>query len=347
MPEDLTALKQELVALARAMGAIDARVASKEMLAGPPSADPEYVLPGARSVISFAIPLPTDFIPDYLGKVTRDVFKGVMYRNYLLSGAISSALTAGLQKAGYMAESLSPNGNYRPRFEGQAPGSMYPDFSHRYAAVASGIGAFGWSGNVLVKGHWSAVFLGSALTEAELPPDAPLEESLCDNCKICTQVCPLEFVQKKETQTVSLGGREYTYSARSHHQRCGLACGGFNGRSRDRKWSSWATLDYEFPEKDEELLPQFVRAFQDKNARYMLPQVGREENGQPSPWAIAAAQRQTGILYRSREDTNPTCCHCLLVCSGPIETRRSLMKLLHSSGVVIRDENGVERTIHP
>lgn len=347
MPEGLAALKNELVQLARAMGALDARVASKEMLAGPPSSDPEYILPGSRSVISFAVPVGTDFIPDYFGKVTRDVFKEIMYRKYLLVGAISSALAAGLQKAGFMAESLSPNGAYRPRPEGQAPGFMVPDFSHRYAAVASGIGTFGWSGNVLVKDHWAAVFLGSTVTEAELPPDAPLEESLCDKCKICTQVCPLEFVKKTEAQTVNLGGREYTYSARSNHMRCGLACGGFNGRSRDRKWSSWATLDYEFPERDEQLLQQFARAFQDKNAKYMYCQVGRDENGQPSAWGMASARRMTGILYRSHKDTNPTCCHCLLVCSGPVETRRRLMELLHHSGVVVRSEDGTERAVRP
>lgn len=75
-------LKRELVNRALSMGAVGARVATPEMLQGPPSADPTYVLPEARSVISFAVPLETDFVSDYLGKVTRMEFKRVVYEKY-------------------------------------------------------------------------------------------------------------------------------------------------------------------------------------------------------------------------------------------------------------------------
>jgi epoxyqueuosine reductase QueG len=238
---DLHFLKEELRDLAGSMGAVDARVATKEMLEGPPSGDPTYVFPDARAIVAFAVPLGKDYIEDYLGKKTRMVFKKVLYEKYLQVSAVGDALSGKLKKSGFRAENVSPNAVFRSNEEGsQGPSFLVPDFSHRYAAVASGLGTFGWSGNVLVKEHWSNVFLGSVITEAALPPDRPLDEPLCDGCRICTQVCPLEFIQSNNSQTVTLGGRQYEYNAKGNHMRCGLACGGFNGRSRDGKWSSWS-----------------------------------------------------------------------------------------------------------
>ncbi|UCD58659.1 MAG: epoxyqueuosine reductase [Candidatus Hydrogenedentota bacterium] len=338
-------LKKELVDLAVSMGAVGARVADLETLEKPPSADPTYVLPGAQSVIAFAVPLGTDFIPDYLGKVTRMVFRRVMYEKYQLIGAIGEAMVVCLQEKGFQAVSPSPNGVYRS--EVSKRGFMVPDFSLRYAAVASGLGTFGWSGNVLVEGHWSTVFLGAAVTDAVLPPDAPLDKSLCDDCRICAGVCPLEFIKGKESQTVSLGGRKYSYNAKGNHARCGLACSGLSGVTRDGKWSSWATLRYEFPEDDSELVPQFMRALNDPASAYIRGHIGFSSAGGRAEWAIEAQETKKGVLLRSLEDTNPTCCHCVLVCSGPLDRRRELMKLLHSSGVVVRLEDGTEKAIKP
>ena len=46
-----------------------------------------------------------------------------------------------------------------------------------------------------------------------------------------------------------------------------------------------------------------------------------------------------GVLRRRQIDTNPTCCNCLLVCSGPREWREKLAKLLHISGRVVWEDN--------
>ena len=294
--EGLFSIKEEICELAKSIGAVDARVASKEMLEGPPSSDPTYVFPDARSVISFAVPLGTDYIDDYLGKVTRMVFKRVLYEKYLLVGAVANALVGLLQQKGLRAESVSPNAVFRSNEEGgRGPSFLVPDFSHRYAAVASGLGTFGWSGNVMVEGHWSNVFLGSVITEAELPPDRPLDESLCDGCRICTRVCPLEFIQAKESQTVILGGRQYEYNAKGNHMRCGLACGGFNGRSRDGRWSSWSPLDYGFPETDGDVLAQFGRALKDPAAEPAIRATGYDlATGKRAQWVYAAENRKKG-----------------------------------------------------
>ncbi|MBW2286113.1 MAG: hypothetical protein JRF65_16130 [Deltaproteobacteria bacterium] len=46
MLNDSRSLKNELVEQAGSMEAIDAKIAGREMMAGPPSADQEHVLPG-------------------------------------------------------------------------------------------------------------------------------------------------------------------------------------------------------------------------------------------------------------------------------------------------------------
>lgn len=150
MSDKMVSLKRELVGLAISRGAVRTRVANLEMLKGPPSADPTYVLAEAQSVIAFAVPLGKEWIPDYLRKVTRMVFKRVMYEKYQLIGAIGQEIIEHLQKRGFRAVSPSPNGVYRP--EVSEPGFAVPDFSHRYAALASGLGTLGWSGNVLIRG---------------------------------------------------------------------------------------------------------------------------------------------------------------------------------------------------
>ena len=52
-------------------------------------------------------------------------------------------------------------------------------------------------------------------------------------------------------------------------------------------------------------------------------------------------------LFYSCARANPTCCHCTLVCSGPREERAKLIELIHSSGVVIRLEDGTEKAVKP
>lgn len=318
--------KEELTVLALDSGAIRARVTTKERLEGPPSADPTSVLPGTRSVVSYAVSLGRDFIPDYFGKVTRGVFKRVMFDSYQLVGTIGRELVGYLEARGFKAFSPSPNGIYR---QGSTLSHLLPDFSHRYAALASGLGAQGWSGNVLVPGYWSAVYLGSVLTDAELEPDEPLDEELCDKCKLCTLVCPNRFFSARESQTVTLGGREYTCSKKGNHIRCAISCGSLAGLSHDGKWSTWALGTVRLPEEDDTLREIWAQELANPDNEYIIGHL-RPKN--PEPW------RGPGVLTRSFEDTQPTCNNCMLLCSGPKEWRQKLVKLLHSSGrVVLRD----------
>ena len=331
-------LEVEIKSAALKEGAIRVGIARREAFSqAPPSADMGYEKPWANAVVSFAVPLGTHWIKDFLGKVTRLEFKRVLFENYHKVYRIGALIEERLKKAGFEAHNIVPNGLYRPdhTFEKTVPDpDLKPPLSLRYMAVGAGVGTFGWSGNVMVPRAWSNVYLGGVLTDALLSPDSLLEEKLCDNCRICTQVCPMGFMDPKEKTTVMIGGREYIYNKKRGDYRCFIGCGGYTGISRDGKWSSWSTGKTALPD-DDSLLPGVYARLRDDPANMM------------------AAKNTTfgskGVLDRSLENTNPTCAHCSTVCSGPLELRRELMNLLFASGIVEKDKNGrevVKKTKH-
>lgn len=324
-------LEAEVKSLALHEGALRAGIARREdFTEAPPSADMGYVAPWARSVVSFAVPLGKDWIQDYFGKITRMAFKRVVFDFYHKAYAIGSAIETCLRKAGFKTLNIIPNGQYRPdhTFEKDAPDpDLKPPLSLRYMAVGAGVGILGWSGNVLVPGAWSNVFLGGVLTDAQLKPDPPLEENPCDNCRICARVCPTGFIDLKEKTGVRIGGRDYAYNRKRGDYRCLIGCGGYTGMSPDGKWSSWSTGRTVLPE-DDSLLPGFFAELRKDPANAMA--VKNQKFG------------SRGVLDRSFEDTYPTCANCSTVCSGPRDHRERLMELLFHSGIVERDSQGRE-----
>jgi len=324
-------LEKELKSLAIKEGAIRAGIARRDaFLEAPLSADMTYIQPWAQSVVSFALPLGTGWVRDFLGKVTRMEFKKVLFHSYQKVYQIGTAIEEYLRKAGYRAHNIIPNGQYRPdhSFEKPVPDpDLKPPLSLRYMVVGAGVGTFGWSGNVMVPEAWSNVYLGAVLTDAALSPDRPLDEKLCDGCRACVRVCPMGFMDMKERVSVKIAGQEHIYNRKRGDYRCFIGCGGYTGISREGNWSSWSTGRTVLPE-DDSLLP------------------GLYAQLRSDPANIMAAKNTTfgtrGVLDRSLEDTNPTCANCSTVCSGPREHRQALMDLLFSSGIVEKDSRGRE-----
>jgi len=56
-----------------------------------------------------------------------------------------------LKERGYDSKAVISNNNYKKEIKNWKA-TMPPRLSHRYIAVASGVGSFGWSGNVGIKG---------------------------------------------------------------------------------------------------------------------------------------------------------------------------------------------------
>jgi epoxyqueuosine reductase QueG len=154
-------------------GALAVGIATTETLAGgPPSADITYRMEGARSAVSFALPLDRDRIRAFLAKQDRFGHEEDNIRTNLRSRDLSWELAEMLKKEGHRAKGTAANMKYRQDEEGWQL-ALHPDISHRYMAVRSGTGSFGWSGNVGIVGPGTAIILGTTVPAAALIPPAP------------------------------------------------------------------------------------------------------------------------------------------------------------------------------
>jgi NAD-dependent dihydropyrimidine dehydrogenase PreA subunit len=221
-----------------------------------------------------------------------------------------------LRHEGFQAVPLSPNGVYESG--SSVVKGLIPPFSHRYAAVAAGLGAIGWSGNVMTPEYGSRVYLSSVITDAELEPDRPLDENPCDHCNICLKACPGVFMSWKESVSFTLGGRLITHAKKGVHARSAIPeDNGELVRVLARLANEHTQRSAENPE-----LPNFIRLSMD-----------------------VPGYDQPGILGRSRHDTLTTCGNCAIVCFEMLQKRAKALKLLLHSSVVVEDGEGRVRVV--
>ncbi len=323
-------LETEIKSMARENGAALVGIGSRERLAGaPPSVDPDYVLPSTRSIISIAIPMDRRRIRDFLSKKEWLVHGADRKNIYQKLYTITDRLTDFLKEKGFEARGVEANNIYRPEPGGTDAINrveMVPDFSHRYAAVACGLGQLGWSGNLMTPQFGAAVYLASILTSVELEADPLLEENPCDKCKLCTTACPVEMISTKESVSVTIAGREYSHGKKENNARCIIGCGGYHGLGLNKRWSTWSPfrVDYPLPDNEAELIAQSrqVRA------------------ADPDKQGSRAFLTQRDKCFDPKEVYIDTCGNCQLVCWEKHEDREENRRLLHNSGVVTLTPEG-------
>lgn len=204
----------------------------------------------AKSAVCVALAFDQNLIDPYFKKEGIKSLEINTVRTTILADGITLEIANFLQQSGYKAVPQAANFVYRRDTEDWLL-NMHPPISHRYLAVSSGIGHFGYSGNIITKEYGSAIVLVSVVTDAELIPtdSLPEEENYCDECKLCLSLCLSEYVDPVEKVTVIIGGKKFSYGKRRDNSRCLLVCMGLTGLDASGKWSTWSPGRFKIPKK--------------------------------------------------------------------------------------------------
>lgn len=87
-----------------------------------------------------------------------------------------------------------------------------PIMCHRTAAVAAGLGEFGWSKVFLSKRFGPLQRFGIVMTDADWPSDPLVTERVCDGCKACVRGCPSGAISRDTAVTLTIGGQTFTHA---------------------------------------------------------------------------------------------------------------------------------------
>jgi len=164
----------------------------------PEDAHPQYYMPQAESVIVLGAAMPRS-INDIFGTFEEPhktagpyMWYGYGYLNWFLS-SVAYRTAKFLQKRGYAALPFPPTwplASYRKAdllFRGDP--KFVSDLSSRHAAVAAGLGEFGWSGLVLTPQFGPRQRFVTIVTDAPFEP-SPMYDGppLCDR-ELCKDLC--------------------------------------------------------------------------------------------------------------------------------------------------------------
>jgi epoxyqueuosine reductase len=158
------------------------------------AADPQSLLPGARSVVCVAIPYATPVPRERCGRGRVSAY--AWSRDYhRRMQAMLRALAAGIDhlaardhtvRSDDVIVSLSKDA---PQPATTRVVCDTAPLAERAFAARAGLGWIGKHTSLIVHGLGSAVFLGEIVTTLELEPDPPLRTS-CGACRACVDVCP-------------------------------------------------------------------------------------------------------------------------------------------------------------
>jgi epoxyqueuosine reductase len=331
-------LKKEIISVAKEMGVDKVGFTSRDRLDdAPPSADLGYLLPNAKSAISLAIAFDKAAIRRYLAKEDQKSLNKDHGSKYIRLGEAGITIKQLLEDEGYEAVAPLPNFKYR---EGMPSLAVVPPLSHRYVAVASGMGWIGWSGNLVTPEYGAAVAITSVVTSAELQPDPLVEGDSCRKCHLCAASCASHYISKKEEDQVKIAGRVHIHNKHATNMRCIVCCGGATGvGSPDAKWSTWSphVLDLPGPGEDEayeKAAHGYAKNLEDQELRELLNLL-INLNFECHNWEEFNALAMTF-------DEALTCCNCMYICWPDLEDRKENYRLLTKSGRVIKGETGIK-----
>jgi epoxyqueuosine reductase len=151
---------------------------------------PQSIYPEAKSVIVIGLPVSLPVLETSPSIYYRELYKTV---NSLLD-QYTYRLANFLNDMGFPSVFVPRDGYGSIKVLLENPIAF---FSHRHAALLSGLGNFGVNNMVLTPEYGPRVRFGSVLTSARLPPDPVLVEDLCIKCMRCVDMCPSNALDKE------------------------------------------------------------------------------------------------------------------------------------------------------
>ena len=210
----------------------------------------------------------------------------------------------------------------------KSPLNLVPNFSHRCAAVAAGLGRVGWSGNVITEKYGARVLFGSILTNVELNPDTPLEKNPCLGCKICEKSCQGGLFQKNNYEIIKIGNIEEKIAKRNSYAYCIAVCSGMVGQNKFKDWSTWSS--FRFDDIDHLPLDDSVDSYVSNMYVKAIEKGGKEAEN------VFRLVENTFLSRENKpaEDFRPSCGFCQLVCGPTIKDKKESYDLIIKSGVI-------------
>jgi epoxyqueuosine reductase len=178
----------------------------------PPEFYPQSIFPEARSVIVIGLPITLPVLETSPSIHYRELYNTV---NALLD-QYTYRLANFLNDRGHPSIFVPRDGYGSIKVLLENPIAF---FSHRHAALLSGLGSFGVSNMILTPEFGPRVRFGSVFTAAELPPDPVMEKQLCTRCMRCVEMCPSK----------ALAGKDYPKGLTDK-----MACVGYSAKLNER-----------------------------------------------------------------------------------------------------------------
>jgi len=325
-------LRKEIVTISQDEGVDKVGFTTRERLEdAPPSGHLDWVLPGARSAISLCSALDRDAIRSWLKKQDFWPLSDSRHLSYNRLFDAAKRIESLLADRGHDVVVPFLNGQWR---KGNSYEEMIAPLSHRYVAIASGIGWLGWSGNLLTAEFGAATNLLTVVTSADLEPSplAEAAEGFCQDCHLCVAVCPAGFMSLNEKDTIAISGRTHTHNKKNPNFRCMVVCNGLSGvRDPDAEWSTWSysVLDFSGCDDNEAFKERLLEYASDPRYPGVQRTIDSYARGGFTDWE-QHRQFWTQVV-------NEPCGNCQLICWPGLEDRRENHRLLTTSGRMTRE----------
>ena len=366
-------LEEQIKKFAFDEGASLVGICSADSIKDKEFSDAEYLLPGAKSVVSIAIKFDDDVVNKYLSK--EDYLSLCHEEGYVTKELlrIGSTIKEFLEEMGFQAYRCDINFNYRnintsskavvPVLKNlislinkdhdesvllteneqktlemlkklilggfrKSPMNLVPNFSHRCAAVAAGLGRVGWSGNIITEEYGARVLFGSIITDAELTPDKSLKNNPCIGCKICEKSCQGGLFQKNNHLMIKIGNIEEKIAKRNSYAYCIAVCSGMVGQNKFKEWSTWSP--FRFDDIDHLPLDESVNQYVSNMYATAIEKGGKEAEN------VLRLIENTflGRNDKPAEDFRPTCVFCQLVCGPTLKDKKESYDFIVNSGCI-------------